>query len=284
LIDDSSRHNGDAEKSKRAYENVMARSFASCAEALTPEGRLVIVFANKQPDAWETLVSSVIRAGFVVDGSLPIQTEQPSRMRGQSSAALASSIWLICKKRLETARAGWDNRVLEEMRERIAFRLREFWDAGLRGPDFIWAATGPALEAYSKYPVVKKANDPGKLLTVTEFLRHVRRLVVDFVVGRVLTLGAEGEDAANGLDDISTYYLLHRNDFKMADAPIGACILYAVSCNLSDTALADQYDILARTGGNVAADGLDEDETEVDEEADTDIDSQTQEELAVASN
>ena len=41
-----------------------------------------------------------------------------------------------------------------------------FWDAGIRGPDFVWAATGPALEAYSKHPVVKMANDPGQTLTV----------------------------------------------------------------------------------------------------------------------
>ena len=48
---------------------------------------------------------------------------------------------------------------------------------------------------------------------------------------------------------MTTYYLLHRHDFKMEDAPIGACILYAVSCGLSDSALADQYDVLVRTGG-----------------------------------
>ena len=51
----------------------------------------------------------------------------------------------------------------------------------------MWAATGPALEAFSKHPVVKKANDPDQLMSVSEFLREVRRLVVDFVVGRVLS-------------------------------------------------------------------------------------------------
>lgn len=48
-----------------------------------------------------------------------------------------------------------------------------------------WAATGPAMEAYSKHPVVKKANESGQVMTVSEFLRSVRRIVVDFVVGRV---------------------------------------------------------------------------------------------------
>ena len=89
------------------------------------------------------------------------------------------------------------------------------------------------MEAFSKHPVVKKANDPDQLMTVTEFLREVRRMVVDFVVGRVLTHNG-GQEAVSGLDDLTTYYLLHRNDFGMDDAPVGACILYALSCNLSD--------------------------------------------------
>ena len=99
LIDDASRFNGDRGLSKSNYEDGMARAFQACHSALTPEGRLVVVFANKQPDAWETLVGALIRAGFVVDGSWPIQTEQTSRMRAMSSAALASSVWLVCKKR-----------------------------------------------------------------------------------------------------------------------------------------------------------------------------------------
>ena len=49
LIDDSSRFGGDAEKSKRNYEDGMARAFAACDVALKPEGRLVVVFAHIRP-------------------------------------------------------------------------------------------------------------------------------------------------------------------------------------------------------------------------------------------
>ena len=253
LIDDASRFGGDRARSKQAYEDGMFRAFQACDQALKPDGRMVVVFANKQPDAWEALVSAVVRAGFVVDGSWPIQTERTARTRSLSSAALASSVWLVCRKRPEMARPGWDNQVLAEMRERITTQLREFWDAGIHGPDFVWAATGPALEAYSKHPAVKKANAPGEVMTVSEFLRAVRRIVVDFVVGRVLSRGAGGE-AVSGLDDVTTYYLLHRYDFGLKDAPVGPCILYAVSCGLSDHMLADHLDILLRTGGQAAED------------------------------
>lgn len=258
LIDDASRFGGDKEQSKQNYEDGMARAFRSCHAALRPDGRLVVVFANKNPDAWETLVAALIRAGFVVDGSWPIQTEMSTRTRAMASAALASSVWIVCKKR-PPARPGWDNTVLNEMRENITQQLRDFWDAGIRGPDFVWAATGPALEAFSKHPVVKKANDPNQFMSVSEFLREVRRMVVDFVVGRVLT--HDDEEAITGLDDVTTYYLLHRHDFGMEDAPVGGCILYALSCNLSDSALVNQYDLLAQSGKGGSSDETEEGDT-----------------------
>ena len=264
LVDQPNRFAGDKAASKRNYEDGMARAFRTCHEALNPNGRLVVVFANKQPEAWETLVSALIRSGFVVDGSWPIQTERQSRQLSLTSAALASSVWLVCRKR-PPARPGWDAAVLAEMRGNITRKLRDFWDAGIRGPDVVWAATGPALEAFSKHPVVKKANQPGALMTVSEFLREVRRMVVDFVVGRVLTGGGDA-DAASGLDDVTTYYLLHRGDFGMDEAPAGACILYALSCNLSDRDLSDRFEVLSRPGRTVP-DAPEDDEAG---EADTD--------------
>ncbi|MCF6159589.1 MAG: DUF1156 domain-containing protein [wastewater metagenome] len=269
LIDDARRFGGNRSKSKAIYEEGMARAFKACNESLKPDGRMVIVFANKQPAAWETLVSAIIRSGFVVNGSWPIQTEMISRARALGSSALASSLWLICKKRPSMARSGWDNQVIEEMRQNIKERLREYWDAGIRGPDFVWAATGPALEAYSKHPIVKKANEPG-ILTVNEFLNHVRRIVVDFVVGRVLSRGKEGDAelaAADHLDEPTAYYLLHRNDFGLEEAPAGACILYAISCGISDKELADTCNLISFTKGK-STDGSDEEETDVDAEAD----------------
>jgi len=252
LIDDESRHEGDAARSKNAYEDGMSRVFQACHRVLAPNGHLVIVFAHKHPDAWETLVAAIIRAGFLVNGSWPIQTERAARTRSLTSAALSSSVWLVCKKRPGTAKPGWDTAVLEEMRKNIRVQLREYWDAGIRGPDFVWAATGPAMEAYSKHPVVKKADQPGAVMTVTDFLNHVRRMVVDYVVGQVLSGEKDGEaemSAADRLDEPTAYYLLHRHDFGLGEAPVGTCILYAVSCGLSDHELVQTWDLLAKTGG-----------------------------------
>ena len=274
LVDEPNRHAGDKAKSKAAYEDGMFRAFQACFNNLQPNGRLVVVFANKQPDAWETLVSAIIRAGFAVDGSWPIQTEMRGGIRNLGRASLSSSVWLVCKKRSPLAKPGWDNLVLEEMHKNIRKQLREFWDAGIRGPDFVWSATGPALEAYSKHPVVKKANDPGQVMAVSEFLSHVRRIVVDFVVGRVLSGdGENGTDVeADRLDEPTAYYLLHRHDFGLDEAPAGACILYAISCGISDKELASTWDLISFTKGK-STEEAEEGETDADADIEAEEDS-----------
>lgn len=269
LIDDDNRHSGDKIASKKAYENGMANVFISCHQSLSDNGRFVVVFAHKNPDAWETLVSAMIRAGFTVTASWPIQTERSARMRSHASAALSSSVWLVCKKRPPNAATGWDTKVLAEMEESITEKLRAFWDAGIRGPDFVWAATGPALTAYSAHPVVKKASSPGESMSVTEFLSHVRRMVVNFVVGRLLKTEAAEDSDEQRMDAVTAYYLLHRNDFGMEEAPAGACILYATACGLTDRDLETGYHIVSKKGSSSTYPDED-DEGEDDGESDSD--------------
>ena len=111
-------------------------------------------------------------------------------------------------------------KVKKEMQERITERLRYFWDAGIQGPDFVWAAIGPALESYSSYKEVRRMD--GGAFTVTEFLTEVRRIVSDFALGQIL-----GGASTEALDEWTRYYLMHMNHFGTGDAPVGECILLA---------------------------------------------------------
>ncbi|MBM4085917.1 MAG: hypothetical protein FJ272_14120 [Planctomycetes bacterium] len=116
---------------------------------------------------------------------------------------------------------------------------------------------------------------------------------MDFVVGRVLSgnllapqSGAsrqaggsvnDGEESDAGgrdrLDEPTAYYLLHRNDFGLDEAPAGACILYAISCGVSDKELADTWNIIGFTKGKTIEDELEaETEADADAEADPDTD------------
>jgi len=221
----------------------MTTAFKNACDALMPDGRMVVVFAHKDPVAWETLVTAMIQSGFVVTASWPIDTEMGNRPRARDSAALASSIWLVCRKRPADAGVGRYAQVKRQMQERITERLRYFWDQGIAGPNFVWAAVGPALEAYSQYQEVKRMD--GTAFTVSEFLREVRRQVTDFALSRLLD-GASTE----GLDEWTRYYLLHRQGFSTEPAPVGECILLAQGYGLDLNELRSQRGFLQTATGS----------------------------------
>ena len=284
LIDDDSRFDGDREASKRNYTDGMAKAFHRACEQLKDSGRLVIVFANKSVVAWETLVEALIRGGAEVTASWPIQTEREARSRGQASAALSSSVWIVSRKRTTTAAPGWEEPVLERMKQVLFGRrdelgginiLQYYFDLGIRGPDFIWAALGPALQAYSEHPFVKKTG--GGMMTVREFLDEVRKLVLQFSLGelpgfREFQRETQGRGETVTLDPVTQYYLLHRAYFGLEPAPAGACILYANACGKNETELKVVWNILEQGGksgpGKKGRPRTDAEEGEAEAEAD----------------
>ena len=246
LIQHTARFGGDRDKAKAHYALGMTGAFEKIYHALSDDALFVIVFAHKEPDAWETLLEAIIGAGFTVTASWPIDTEKTNRVRAVNSAALATSLWLVCRKRSTNARAGHYSKIKEEMQRRITERLHYFWDAGIQGPDFIWAAIGPALESYSSYKEVRRMN--GKLFTVTEFLSEVRRIVTDFALGQIL-----GGASTEALDERTRYYLMHRKHFGTGDAPVGECILLAQGYGLSlDDLTAARIGILKKASSSSA--------------------------------
>ena len=226
LIQHTARFGGSKDKAKAHYTLGMKKAFERAHHALSDDALIVVVFAHKDPEAWETLLTAIIGAGFTVTASWPIDTEKASRMRGKSSAVLATSLWIVCRKRSTNARVGYYSNFKKEMQEQITERLRYFWDAGIQGPDFVWAAIGPALEYYSRYKEVRQQT--GEPFTVSQFLTEVRRIVTDFALGQILR-GASTE----ALDEWTRYYLMHRKHFGTGDAPVGECILLAQGYGLS---------------------------------------------------
>ncbi len=230
-------------RGKVEYAEGMSKAFRRAYENLAPTGHMVVVFAHKEPDAWDTLVEAIIQSGFVVTASWPIDTEKRNRARAMNSAALSSSTWLVCRKRPSKAGVGRYSTVRKAMQERITERLRFFWDTGVSGPDFVWAAVGPALESYSSYDEVRRLD--GSPFTVSEFLREVRRLVADFCLGRIL----HGR-STEGMDEATRYYLMHRSYFGLEPAPMGECILLSQGYGLDINDLRSQAGLLRGAEGS----------------------------------
>ena len=86
-------------KTKENFEKLMTQALNESRRVTIPSGIGVFVFAHKDTAAWETMISSVINSGWIVVASWPIDTERSVRLRAMNSAALGSSIHLVCRPR-----------------------------------------------------------------------------------------------------------------------------------------------------------------------------------------
>jgi len=124
----------------------------------------VVVFAHKSTTGWEAQIQALINAGWVITGSWPIDTERTGRVRAIGSAALASSIHLVCRPRekpddsLDGSAIGEWRDVLNELPGRIHEWMPRLAQEGVVGADAIFACLGPALEIYSRYSRVERAD------------------------------------------------------------------------------------------------------------------------------
>ncbi|RMF35904.1 MAG: hypothetical protein D6759_04240 [Chloroflexi bacterium] len=149
---------GEPEKTKEFFETTMERALAECRRVLRPDGLAVVLFAHKGTAGWEAMLNALVRAGWTVTASWPIETERGARMRAKNSAVLASSVFLVCRPRPENAGIGDWRRVLEEMNRKVAQWLPHLEQEGIHGADALFACIGPALEVYSRYDRVETAG------------------------------------------------------------------------------------------------------------------------------
>jgi putative DNA methylase len=167
---------GRGEKNDKTYLASMSASFEASRRVVRPDGIGVVVFANKTTAGWEAILDAMISAGWMVSASWPIDTERPNRQRAIGSAALQSSVHLVCRPREDATGAvkeivGEWRDVLGELPIKIHEWMPRLAAEGVVGADAIFACLGPALEIFSRYSTVEKSN--GELATLREYLEFV---------------------------------------------------------------------------------------------------------------
>ena len=194
-VQDETKQVDGRAKDRVWFEETMACAFAEGRRVLREDGVGCVVFAHKTTEGWEALLSGMIRGGWTITASWPIATEMASRLRARDSAALATSVHLVCRRRPEDAPvADWAD-VLRELPVRVAGWMERLQGEGLRGADLVFACIGPALEIFSRYRAVETAD--GRTVGLPEYLEKVWE-----VVGRTAletVLGAAEAKARNGL-------------------------------------------------------------------------------------
>jgi len=130
---------------KRWYEKMMGDALKEAYRILKPEGIIVIVYAHKTTEGWETLINSILDSGLVVTSSWPINTEMATRLIAKESAALASSIYIVARK-MPRHPTGFYNDVRTELQKHLDAKLHRLWEEGIGGADFFIAAIGSAID------------------------------------------------------------------------------------------------------------------------------------------
>ena len=198
----SYRHK-NKEDSSHFYESMMATAFQEASRVLRPLGAIVVVYAHKTTAGWSTLADSLRNAGFTITEAWPLDTEKPGRAIAYETAALASSIFLVGRKRGDSPLGYYATDVLTEMQRIVRERVGFFLAMGITGADLNIATVGAGLAPYTRYARVELPN--GEELTAAAYLEEVQAEVVRVLLGE-----------ASKVDAATRYYIMARQYYASA--------------------------------------------------------------------
>src|SRR5271165_2259940 len=184
------------------------------AEAIYRKGRKVLVPRCKRP------------ATLLLPHPGERQSAHPMRwFRKQGSAALASSIFLVSRKRDGHRRATYELDVFPELQRIVQERVSTLWDMGISGADLVIACVGAGLRAFTRFARVEYAN--GEEVPAERFLLEVETVVLDSILGRLSKeVGGKGTSLA-GVDPATRFYTLWRYTYRAAELDAGEAIIFA---------------------------------------------------------
>ena len=168
LIADPTRQGGKAEAAE-FFEVGLRRAFEHMLDCHDDGFPLTIFYAFKQSEdvddgagrvstGWETMLQGLLDAGAAITGTWPVRTEQPGGLREVGRAALASSIVLVCRKRLTTAPLATRKEFVAALRGELPQALRQLQHGNIAPVDLAQASIGPGMSIFSRYTKVIEAD------------------------------------------------------------------------------------------------------------------------------
>ena len=175
------RH-GSKERAEMFFLDGMTQAMRRLAEQTHSAFPVTIYYAFKQAEregrtgtGWETFLDAVIRSSFSISGTWPIRTENSSRMIGQGSNALASSIVLVCRKSASDAPVTTRRDFLAALKAELPPALTQLQRGNIAPVDLAQAAIGPGMAVYTRYAKVLDAS--GSRVSVGDALALINQTV-----------------------------------------------------------------------------------------------------------
>jgi len=178
------RH-GSKEKAEAFFLEGMTKAMQRLASFAHPAFPVTIYYAFKQSETedtegtsstgWETFLDAVIRAGFAISGTWPMHTENQTRLVGNNTNALASSIVLVCRPHAADAPTATRREFLAALKAEVPKALAHLQRGNIAPVDLAQAAIGPGMAVYTRYSKVLDAE--GKPLSVREALALINQIL-----------------------------------------------------------------------------------------------------------
>jgi putative DNA methylase len=226
VVADSKRHGGRKE-ARLYYEETMSRSLEEAWRVLKDHAPLVMVYAHKTIAGWSALVEALRKTGFAIMEAWPIRTERPGRLREMGSSALASSVFLVARKRERGRTGSFEGEVEPSLVEYVGERVNELFSDGTAGADILIACIAAGLKAFTRYERVEYAN--GEEVTTEKYLHVVEGLVLETLLRKLFDLSTND---VSGVDPPTRFYLLWRYTFGTIEIDAGEAIVFAYPLGL----------------------------------------------------
>jgi putative DNA methylase len=183
IISDPSRHAGDRSAAREFFYERLGRVFRVMHNAASDEYPTTIFYAFKQKEStyaggavstgWERMLKALIDAEWTITGTWPIRTEHANRPRGIGANALASSIVLVCRKRIADAPTATRREFATALKAELPVALAHLQRSNIAPVDLAQAAIGPGMAVFTRYSRVLDAE--GKPLSVREALMLINQ-------------------------------------------------------------------------------------------------------------
>lgn len=179
LIATPYRHEGSTEKAKTFFESGMLEACCQIYKYVKNDYPVTIYYAYKQSDddgsgtassGWETMLTSIVKAGFVITGTWPMHTERETGLKAHVNA-LASSVILVCRKRPEDAPSITRRNLINILRRELRPALQKLQAGNIAPVDLAQSAIGPGMGVFSRYKQVLEAD--GSVMTVRSALKII---------------------------------------------------------------------------------------------------------------
>lgn len=132
---------------------------------------------------WATFLQAICDAGFVVDGTWPLRTNNPSRKVAQGTNALATAVILVCRSRAENAPLMSKRDFVAALKRELPGALRTLLQGNISPGDLAQAIIGPGMAIFSRCSKVLEAG--GSAMPVRVALQEINRVFDEAIAGPV---------------------------------------------------------------------------------------------------